>query len=85
MFPYLHKIYFLLYLFSSFLKVVLILILFTMQSLLSEMQKNSYSKRRGSIPISAIDKYGKVIEKCKKVLKDHPDSKYVSNAHLLNG
>ena len=48
-----------------------------------DAEKIRIQKEGESIPISAIDKYGKVIEKCKKVLKDHPDSKYVSNAHLL--
>ena len=48
-----------------------------------DAEKIRIQKEGESIPISAIDKYGKVIEKCKKVLKDHPDSKYVSNAYLL--
>ena len=36
-----------------------------------------------SIPITAMDKYGKVIEKCNKVLKDYPDSRYIKEATLL--
>ena len=36
-----------------------------------------------AVPITAMDKYGKAINKCKKVLKDFPQSKFRSDAILL--
>ena len=84
MFPYLHKIYFL------FVSIFLFLegcayfnTFYNAKVYYQDAEKIRIQKEGESIPISAIDKYGKVIEKCKKVLKDHPDSKYVSNAYLL--
>tara|TARA_B100000073_G_scaffold196783_2_gene162974 strand:- start:5531 stop:7150 length:1620 start_codon:yes stop_codon:yes gene_type:complete len=35
------------------------------------------------IPITALDKYGKVIDKCQKVLKEFPESRYAVDANLL--
>jgi len=35
------------------------------------------------IPLRAIDNYGKTIQKCKVVLSDYPESKYVNDAILL--
>ena len=36
-----------------------------------------------SVPVSAMDKYGKTIKKCETVLKDYPESKYRTDAVLL--
>ena len=84
MFPYLHKIYF--FYVSTFLLFsgcAYFNTFYNAKVYYQDAEKIRIQKEGESIPISAIDKYGKVIEKCKKVLKDHPDSKYVSNAHLL--
>ena len=35
------------------------------------------------IPLRAIDNYGKTIQKCKVVLSNYPESKYVNDAILL--
>ncbi len=84
MFPYLHKIYFLFLSIFLFLKgCAYFNTFYNAKVYYQDAEKIRIQKEGESIPISAIDKYGKVIEKCKKVLKDHPDSKYVSNAHLL--
>ena len=84
MFPYLHKIYFLFVSIFLFLKgCAYFNTFYNAKVYYQDAEKIRIQKEGESIPISAIDKYGKVIEKCKKVLKDHPDSKYVSNAHLL--
>ena len=50
-----------------------------------EAEKLRLEKDGEMIPISAMDKYGKTIEKSKKVIEDFPDSKYVSEARLLMG
>ena len=84
MFPYLHKIYFFyLSIFLVFTGCAYFNTFYNAKVYYQDAEKIRIQKEGESIPISAIDKYGKVIEKCKKVLKDHPDSKYVSNAHLL--
>ena len=84
MFPYLHKIYFLFVSIFLFLKgCAYFNTFYNAKVYYQDAEKIRIQKEGESIPISAIDKYGKVIEKCKKVLKDHPDSKYVLNAHLL--
>ena len=84
MFPYLHKIYFLFVSIFLFLKgCAYFNTFYNAKVYYQDAEKIRIQKEGESIPISAIDKYGKVIEKCKKVLKDHPDSKYVSNAYLL--
>ena len=36
-----------------------------------------------AIPLRAMDNYGKTIQKCKVVLSDYPESKYVNDAILL--
>ena len=48
-----------------------------------EANKIRLEKDGQAIPITAMDKYGKAIEKCKKVLKDFPDSKLRIDAFLL--
>lgn len=48
-----------------------------------EAEKLRLQKEGKSVPISAIDKYGKTIQKCQKVLKDYPESRYRIDAILL--
>ncbi len=50
-----------------------------------EAEKLRLEKDGEMIPISAMDKYGKTIEKSKKVIEDFPESKYVNEALLLMG
>ena len=50
-----------------------------------EAEKLRLEKDGEMIPISAMDKYGKTIEKSKKVIADFPESKYVNEALLLMG
>ena len=50
-----------------------------------EAEKLRLEKDGEMIPISAMDKYGKTIEKSKKVIADFPKSKYVNEALLLMG
>ena len=48
-----------------------------------EANKIRLEKDGQAVPITAMDKYGKAINKCKKVLKDFPQSKFRSDAILL--
>ena len=48
-----------------------------------EAEKLRLEKDGKMIPISAMDKYGKTIEKSKKVIEEFPDSRYVNKARLL--
>ena len=48
---------------------------------MSELKK--LEKEGKVIPISAMDKYGKTIEKSKKVIEEFPESRYVNKARLL--
>ena len=50
-----------------------------------EAEKLRLEKDGEMIPISAMDKYGKTIDKSKKVIEDFPESKYVNEALLLMG
>ena len=50
-----------------------------------EAEKLRLEKDGKMIPISAMDKYGKTIEKSKKVIEEFPDSRYVNKARLLMG
>ena len=50
-----------------------------------EAEKLRLEKDGEMIPISAMDKYGKTIEKSKKVIEEFPESKYVNEARLLMG
>ena len=49
----------------------------------AEAEKLRLEKDGEMIPISAMDKYGKTIEKSKKVIEEFPDSRYVDQARLL--
>ena len=53
------------------------------QQFYKEADKLRLEKDGEMIPITALDKYGKVIDKCQKVLKDFPDSRFVTEATLL--
>ena len=48
-----------------------------------EAEKLRLEKDGEMIPISAMDKYGKTIEKSKKVIEEFPESRYVNEARLL--
>ena len=48
-----------------------------------EAEKLRLEKDGEMIPISAMDKYGKTIEKSKKVIEEFPESRYVNEALLL--
>ena len=48
-----------------------------------EANKIRLEKDGQAVPITAMDKYGKAINKCQKVLKDFPQSKFRSDAILL--
>ena len=48
-----------------------------------EAEKLRLEKDEGIIPISAMDKYGKTIEKSNKVIEEFPNSRYVHDARLL--
>ena len=48
-----------------------------------EANKLRLEKSDKAIPLRAIDNYGKTIQKCKVVLSDYPESKYVNDAILL--
>ena len=45
-----------------------------------EANKIRLEKDGQAVPITAMDKYGKAINKCKKVLKEFPQSKFRSDA-----
>ena len=49
----------------------------------AEAEKLRLEKDGEMIPISAMDKYGKTIEKSKKVIEEFPESRYVNQARLL--
>ena len=49
----------------------------------NEANKLRLEKSGKAIPLRAIDNYGKTIQKCKVVLSDYPESKYVNDAIFL--
>ena len=49
----------------------------------NDANKIRLEKDGQAIPITAMDKYGKAIKKCKKVLEEFPDSKLKTDAILL--
>ena len=53
------------------------------QQYYKEAEKIRLQKEGKSIPITALDKYGKTIQKCQKVLSDYPESKFRTDAFLL--
>jgi len=53
------------------------------QQYYEEAEKIRLQKEDKAIPITALDKYGKTIQKCQKVLSDYPESKFRTDAFLL--
>jgi len=53
------------------------------QQYYEEAEKIRLQKEGKTIPITALDKYGKTIQKCQKVLSDYPESKFRTDAFLL--
>ena len=53
------------------------------QQYYEEAEKIRLQKEGKNIPITALDKYGKTIQKCQKVLSDYPESKFRTYAFLL--
>ena len=53
------------------------------QQYYQEAEKIRLQKEGETIPITAMDKYGKTIQKCQKVLNDFPESKFRLDAILL--
>ena len=53
------------------------------QQYYEEADKIRLQKEGKTIPITAMDKYGKTIQKCQKVLADFPESKFRIDAILL--
>jgi len=53
------------------------------QQYYKEAEKIRLQKEGKTIPITALDKYGKTIQKCQKVLSDYPESKFRTEAFLL--
>ena len=49
----------------------------------ADAEKIRLQKEGEAIPITAMDKYGKAVQKCQKVLKDYPESKFRIEAILL--
>ena len=48
-----------------------------------EAERIRLEKDGKSLPLKAMDNYGKTIQKCNAVLSEYPDSKLVNNATLL--
>jgi tetratricopeptide (TPR) repeat protein len=53
------------------------------QQYYEDAEKIRLQKEGKNIPITALDKYGKTIQKCQKVLSDYPESKFRTDAFLL--
>ena len=53
------------------------------QQYYQEAEKIRLQKEGETIPITAMDKYGKTVQKCQKVLNDFPESKFKLDAILL--
>ena len=53
------------------------------QQYYQEAEKIRLQKEGDAIPITAMDKYGKTVQKCQKVLNDFPESKFRLDAILL--
>ena len=53
------------------------------QQYYQEAEKIRLQKEGNAIPITAMDKYGKTVQKCQKVLNDFPESKFRLDAILL--
>ena len=79
------KLHFLLLVFTFLTNCAYYNTFYNAEQYYEEAEKLRLEKDGEITPISAMDKYGKTIEKCKKVIQDFPDSKYVNEARLLMG
>ena len=79
------KLHFLLLVFTFLTNCAYYNTFYNAEQYYEEAEKLRLEKDGEITPISAMDKYGKTIEKCKKVIQDFPDSKYVYEARLLMG
>ena len=57
--------------------------LYNAQQYFDEAETHRLEKEGKIIPLSAIDKYGKTIQKCQKSLKEYPNSRWKVDAYLL--
>ena len=79
------RLHFLLLVFTFLINCAYYNTFYNAEQYYEEAEKLRLEKDGEITPISAMDKYGKTIEKCKKVIQDFPDSKYVNEARLLMG
>lgn len=70
-------------LFFSFTSCAYFNTFYNAQEYFEEAEKLRLEKDGEAIPITAMDKYGKAIKKCQKVISDYPESKFVIDASLL--
>ncbi|MBH10360.1 MAG: hypothetical protein CMG74_08430 [Candidatus Marinimicrobia bacterium] len=59
--------------------------LYNAQQYFNEAEKIRLEKEGKAIPLSAMDKYSKTIQKCQKSLSKYPDSRWRIDAYLLMG
>tara|TARA_Y100000590_G_C15733047_1_gene1017699 strand:- start:993 stop:2756 length:1764 start_codon:yes stop_codon:yes gene_type:complete len=59
--------------------------LYNAQQYFNEAEKIRLAKEGKAIPLSAMEKYGKTIQKCEKSLSEYPDSRWKIDAYLLMG
>ena len=57
--------------------------LYNAQQYFDQAETHRLEKEGKAIPISAMDKYSKTIQKCQKSLQDYPDSRWKIDAYLL--
>jgi len=57
--------------------------LYNAQQYFDEAETHRLEKEGRNIPLSAIDKYGKTIQKCQKSLNEYPNSRWKIDAYLL--
>ena len=57
--------------------------LYNAQQYFDEAENHRLEKEGKTVPLSAIDKYGKTIQKCQKSLREYPNSRWKIDAYLL--
>ena len=57
--------------------------LYNAQQYFDEAENHRLEKEGKTVPLSAIDKYGKTIQKCQKSLREYPNSRWKIDAFLL--
>ena len=62
-----------------------LILFYNAQQYFADAEKIRLEKEGDIVPIAAIDKYTKTIQKCKKSLEDYPDSKWKLETYLLMG